>query len=50
MVLEFAKDPQTGVWVPPVTVFNGGKRRKQKTRKSRKSRKAARKARKTRRR
>lgn len=34
MVLQFSLDPQTGVVVPPVTVFNGGKRKsKHKTRK-----------------
>jgi hypothetical protein len=40
MVLQFTKDPQTGVVVPPVTVFNGGKRRTRKGRKgSKKTRK-----------
>jgi len=43
MVLVFTKDPQTGVVVPPVTVFNGGKRKARKTRKARKGRKATRK-------
>lgn len=38
MALQFFKDPQTGVIVPPVTVFNGGKRSK-KTRKGRKGKK-----------
>jgi hypothetical protein len=37
MVLQFTKDPQTGVVVPPVTVFNGGKRKSKKTRKSKKA-------------
>ena len=40
MVLQFTKDPQTGVVVPPITVFNGGKRRTRKGRKgSKKTRK-----------
>jgi hypothetical protein len=43
MVLKFSLDPQTGVVVPPVTVFNGGKRKAKKTRKSRKARKASKK-------
>jgi hypothetical protein len=43
MVLKFSMDPQTGVVVPPVTVFNGGKR---KTRKGRKGSKKTRKGRK----
>ena len=47
MVLQFTIDPTTGVYKPPLTVFNGGKRRK--TRKGKKSRKASRKGRKTRR-
>lgn len=38
MVLQFTKDPQTGVIVPPVTVFNGGKRKTKKTKNSRKTR------------
>lgn len=44
MALKFSIDPATGVVKPPVTVFNGGKR------KTRKSKKSKRKARKTRRR
>jgi len=43
MVLKFGLDPQTGVVVPPVTVFNGGKRKAKKTRKGRKGRKASKK-------
>jgi hypothetical protein len=43
MALEFTIDPATGVWKPPVTVFNGGKRKSKKTRKVKKSRKATRK-------
>ena len=44
MVLKFSLDPETGVVKPPVTVFNGGKRktrktRKTKTRKTRKTKK-----------
>ena len=35
MVLKFSLDPQTGVVVPPITVFNGGRR----TRKAKKTRK-----------
>jgi hypothetical protein len=50
MVLKFSLDPQTGVVVPPVTVFNGGKRRKHKTRKGRKAARKGRKTGKTRRR
>lgn len=46
MVLEFTKDPQTGAIVPPVTVFNGGKRKTRKTRKSKKSKRKGRKTRK----
>ncbi len=38
MVLKFSLDPQTGVVVPPITVFNGG-RRTRKAKKSRKGRK-----------
>jgi hypothetical protein len=52
MVLKFSLDPQTGVVVPPVTVFNGGKRKastkrsgasakkNKKTRKSKKGKKS----------
>jgi hypothetical protein len=41
MVLKFSLDPQTGVVVPPITVFNGGRRTRKakKTRKGRKHRK-----------
>jgi hypothetical protein len=39
MVLKFSLDPQTGVVVPPVTVFNGGKR-KASTKKNKKTRKS----------
>jgi hypothetical protein len=55
MVLKFSVDPQTGVVVPPVTVFNGGSqgtsdkrggKRKSKTRKGRKGSKKTRKGRK----
>jgi hypothetical protein len=46
MVLKFSLDPQTGVVVPPVTVFNGGKRSgaaaKRKAKKTRKSKKTRR--------
>ncbi len=34
MPLKFSLDPQTGVVVPPVTVFNGGKRSKTSTKRS----------------
>jgi hypothetical protein len=50
MVLKFSLDPQTGVVVPPVTVFNGGKRKTRKSKRKNKGRKASRKARQTRRR
>ncbi len=45
MVLQFTLDPATGVYKPPVTVFNGGKRKStrraaRKLRKVRKTRKA----------
>jgi hypothetical protein len=50
MVLKFSLDPQTGVVVPPVTVFNGGKRKTRKSKRKNKVRKASRKARQTRRR
>jgi hypothetical protein len=48
MVLQFTIDPQTGVYKPPVTVFNGGaakrslggKRKTRKGRKGKKTRKA----------
>jgi len=43
MPLQFTIDPATGVYKPPVTVFNGGKR---KTRKGRKTLKKTRKGRK----
>ena len=49
MVLQFTIDPATGVYKPPLTVFNGGKHKAKKTRKGKKSRKASRKGRKTRR-
>ena len=31
MVLKFFTDPQTGVIVPPVTVFNGGAKQSRRT-------------------
>ena len=50
MVLQFTIDPVTGVYKPPITVFNGGKRRKtRRAKKGKNSRKASRKGRKTRR-
>ena len=49
MALQFTIDPATGVYKPPVTVFNGGKRKTRNGRKGKKSRKASRKGQKTRR-
>jgi hypothetical protein len=40
MPLKFTIDPATGVVQPPVTVFNGGKRKTRKGRKGKKTRKA----------
>ena len=41
MALKFSIDPATGVVKPPVTVFNGGaKRKSRKSKKSRKTRKS----------
>ncbi len=45
MVLQFTIDPATGVMKPPITVFNGGKRKARKTRKSKKLRRKGRKTR-----
>jgi hypothetical protein len=40
MVLQFKIDPATGVYQPPVTVFNGGKRKTRKGRKGKKTKKS----------
>jgi hypothetical protein len=40
MALSFEKDPMTGVYRPPVTVFNGGKRKTKKSKKTRKAKKS----------
>ena len=40
MVLQFTIDPATGVYKPPLTVFNGGKRKTRRNgRKGKKTRK-----------